>query len=109
MENKIGARYLEDMKGQAKNQMIKVFDEYKDLLRDKTHPSNQTPAYHKNVQGTINRLLSAAHELDEISPGEGIFALFTLTLATNLKLKDKIIELEVENNRLKRQLSKKNG
>lgn len=110
MENKLGTQYMENMKTQAKSQITKVFDEYKEILRDKTHPENQTPAYHKKIQGTIHRLLSAAHELDQVSPGEGIFALFTLTLTTNLKLKDKIIELEVENNRMKRQLKKmKNG
>lgn len=108
--NKIGSQYMEDMRGRAKNQITKVFDEYKEVLRDKTHPDNQTPSYHKRVQGTIHRLLSAAHELDQASPGEGIFALFTLTLSTNLKLKDKIIELEVETNRLKKQIKKmKNG
>lgn len=110
MENKLGAQYMEQMKAQAKNQITKVFDEYKEILRDKTHPDNQTPAYHKRMQGTIHRLLAAAHELDQVSPGEGIFALFTLSLTTNLKLKDKIIELEVENKKLQRQVKKiKNG
>lgn len=113
MENndKLGSQYMENMRANASGQIHKVFDEYKELLRDKTHPDNQTPAYHKRVQGTIHRLLSAAHSLDKVSPGEGIFALFTLTLTTNLKLKDKVIELEVENNRLKRQIKKiqKNG
>lgn len=104
--NKIGSNYIEDLKKQSKNQLTIIFDEYKELLRDKTHPKNQTPAYHKRVQGTIHRLLSAAHDLDTKSPGEGIFALFTLTLTTNLKLKDKIIELEVENNSLKKQIRK---
>lgn len=108
MDNKLGAGYIENMKLQAKNQIHKVFDEYKELLRDKTHPENQTPAYHKNVQGTINRLLSAAHELDQVSPGEGIFALFTLALTTNIKLKDKVIELERETKILRRKLGKLN-
>lgn len=104
--NRLGSRYMQDMRDQKKNQITKVFDEYKELLKDKTHPDNQTPAYHKRIQGTIHRLLSAAHELDQTSPGEGIFALFTLALTTNLKLKDKIIELEVENNKMKKQLRK---
>jgi hypothetical protein len=101
-QNKIGSEYLGNMKsGNAKSQLEKVFEEYKNLLKDKTHPDNQTGAYHKNIQGTINRVLSAAYDLDQQNPGEGLFAIFALILASNLKLKDKVVEQEVEINRLK--------
>jgi hypothetical protein len=109
MNEKIGSKYVADMRSNAKDHLSKVFDEYKELLRDKTHPDNQTEAYHKRVQGTLHRVLAAASQLDEQNPGEGIYALFTLSLATNLKLKDKMIELEVENNKLKKQIKKPNG
>lgn len=108
MSEKIGSKYMES-RSSAKDQIAKVFDEYKACLKDKTHPDNQTPAYHKNVQGTIHRVLAAASTLDEENPGEGIYAIFTLLLASNLKLKDKMIELEVENNKLKKQIKKQNG
>lgn len=112
MSDRLGSKYLTDLKSGArspKEQLTKVFDEYKDLLKDKTDPSKQTESHQKNVQGVIHRLLSAAHTLDTESPGEGIFALFTLCLATNLKLKDRVNELERKNEHLKRQLIKKNG
>ncbi len=113
VSDKLGEGYLKKMKEErgpdAKSQLVKVFDEYKELLKDKTDPSKQTESYTKNVQAVLHRLLSAAHSLDEESPGEGIFALFTLVLATNLKLKDKINEVERKNEHLKRQLAKKNG
>lgn len=103
-ENKIGSEYLGNAKANnAKNHLEKVFDEYKSYLKDKTHPDNQTASYHKNIQGSINRVLSAAYDLDQQNPGEGLFALFALLLASNLKLKDKVVELEVELNRFKKQ------
>lgn len=107
MSDNIGSKYLQGLKEQNKDKVFKAFQAYRELLEDKTHPDNQTESYHKNAQGVINQLLSAAHDLDEVNPGEGIFGLFTLLLTTNLKTKNKLIELEVENNKLKRQLNKR--
>lgn len=104
-DNKIGSAYLKQMEQNAGAQIAKAFDEYKALMQEKIHPQNQTPAYHKKVQGIINRVMSAAYAMDEVNPGQGIFALFALSLSTNVKLKDKMIELEVENNRLKKNLN----
>jgi len=74
----------------------KAVDEYKSLVADKTHPKNRTAAYKKNTQSIFNRLLTAADGLDLDDPGAGIFGLITLALITNLALKDKNIELEVQ-------------
>lgn len=102
-------KYVESKKRDSKNRIEQVFDEYKGLLRDKTHPDNQTAAYNNNVISVLNRLLVAADELDSVNPGEGIFGLIILCLRTNLKLKDdntvlevRMRELELELKRLKK-------
>jgi len=102
--------YMEAQKKQAKNRVVQIFDEYKELLADKTHPDNQTNAYNERVKKTLQRLLTAANDLDEVVPGEGIFGLIALSLRTNLKLKDentilekKLRDLEREVRRLQKQ------
>jgi hypothetical protein len=97
-------RYLEKKKNEAKNRISVVFDEYKELLRDKTHPDNQTPAYQTKVKKTLQRLLTAADELDSVSPGEGIFGLVVLSLRSNLTLKDENTKLEKEIKDLQRKI-----
>lgn len=90
------SRYLEKKKLDAKTKITLAFDEYKALLADKTHPDNHTPAYNQRVAKTLQRLLTAADELDSVAPGEGIFGLVVLSLRTGLKLKDQNIKLEKE-------------
>lgn len=97
-------RYLDNKKKEAKNRISVVFDEYKELLRDKTHPENQTPAYKTKMKKTLQRLLTAADELDSVSPGEGIFGLVVLSLRSNLTLKDENIKLEKEVKDLQRKV-----
>jgi uncharacterized coiled-coil DUF342 family protein len=106
-------RYMDAKKKEAKAQLSTVFDEYKDLLRDKTHPDNQTGIYNKRVQKTLQRLLTAADNMDAVTPGEGIFGLIVLLLRSTLRVKDENIrlehelkELKKEVNRLKKQRSK---
>lgn len=81
---------------------------FKDLIKDKIHPKNKTPAYEEKTVGVLNNLLSEANDLDQVRPGEGIFGLIVLCLRTNLKLKDMIVEqdhkirqMELEIRRLK--------
>ncbi len=97
-ESKMSSNYVQSKKQSTdpKSKLTMVFDEYKELLRDKTHPDNQTKAYTQNVITTLNRLVSAADELDNVNPGEGIFGLIILTLRANLALKDEVIKLEYE-------------
>ena len=54
--------YVNSKKGQARQQFEKVLDEYKSLFQDKTAPENQTVAYKKNVETTLNRLIQVADE-----------------------------------------------
>jgi len=103
-------RYLEAKKQEARGHLTTVFDEYKKLLRDKTHPDNQGKVYDRMVQKTLQRLLSAADDMDSVTPGEGIFGLIVLSLRSTLRVKDdnvrlevKIKELEKEVKRLKKQ------
>jgi len=85
-----------DSKKHEKNNIENAFNDFKKLLADKTHPDNQTPAYHNNVVSTLNRLLVSADELDGVNPGEGIFGLIVLALRSCLKLSDDNVKLEVE-------------
>ncbi len=104
--NMPSARYLEKKKSDAKSRVSNVFDEYKALLRDKTHPDNQTPAYKTRVMKTLQRLLTAADELDSVSPGEGIFGLVVLSLRASLSLKDENTKLEKEIKDLQREIQR---
>ena len=95
-------KYLESRKAKSSSDIETAFNDYKNLLADKTHPDNQTPAYHNNVVSILNRLLVAADKLDESNPGEGIFGLIILSLRSSLKLKDEVIKMDVEIRELKR-------
>jgi hypothetical protein len=103
-------RYIEAKKTEAKSHLSTVFDEYKMLLKDRTHPDNQNAIYNKRVQKTLQRLLSAADSMDAHTPGEGIFGLIVLSLRCTLRIKDenvrlehKLMEMEKEITRLKKQ------
>jgi len=95
-----------DSKKQNKDSIENAFNDFKKLLADKTHPDNQTPAYHNNVISTLNRLLVSADELDGINPGEGIFGLIVLSLRSCLKLRDDNTKLEVELRDLKLEINR---
>jgi hypothetical protein len=99
-------KYMDAKKTEAQSGIENAFNDFKKLLADKTHPDNQTPAYHKNVVSTLNRLLVAADELDGVNPGEGIFGLIVLTLRSCLKLRDDNIKLEVEMRELKLEMNR---
>jgi hypothetical protein len=99
-------KYMDSKKSEAQSNVENAFNDYKKLLADKTHPDNQTPAYHNNVVSILNRLLIAADDLDGVNPGEGIFGLIVLSLRSTLKLKDDNIKLEVELRELKREINK---
>lgn len=99
-------RYMESKRAEAQNSVESAFNEFKKLLADKTHPDNQTPAYHNNVVSVLNRLLVAADELDASNPGEGIFGLIVLSLRSILKLRDDNVQLEVEIRELKKEIGR---
>ena len=71
-------KYMDAKKNEIQGNIENAFNDYKKLMADKTHPDNQTPAYHKNVVTTLQRLLIAADEMDGVNPGEGIFGLIVL-------------------------------
>lgn len=103
-------RYIVSKEKEAKKHLAKAFDEYKEVMRDRTHPKNQTATHKKIVQSTIQRLLSAADNMDSYNPGEGIFGLIVLCLRMNIQLRDdniilehKVKEIERELKRLKKQ------
>ena len=83
-----------------------AISEFKKILDDKTHPSNQTDGYKNNIISSLNNLLVSANELDNENPGEGIFSLIVLSLRSSIKLRDRINELEVENKELKLKIKK---
>jgi hypothetical protein len=98
-------RYV-DSKKKAQGKVENAFNDFKALMNDKTHPDNQTPGYKNNVVSTLNRLLSAADEMDSANPGEGIFGLVILCLRSSLKLRDDGLRMEVEIRSLKREIGK---
>jgi hypothetical protein len=98
--------YLDSKKQDAKSRFSAVVEEYKKLLADKTHPDNQTPAYHNNVRSILTRLLTTADELDKVVSGEGIFGLVILSLRSSLKMRDELIRNEVKLRELERELKK---
>ncbi len=100
------SKYLDSKKGRSQSDVETAFNDFKALLADKTHPDNQSPAYHNNVVSILNRLLVAADKLDESSPGEGIFGLIVLSLRSSLKLKDEVIKMDVEIRELKREINR---
>ncbi len=67
---------------------------YNSLMEDKTHKDNQTEAYERNVRHILNSLLEGADELEGSNPGEGIYTLIMLALRNNIRLKDKVVDLE---------------
>ena len=101
-----GSKYLDSKKRTAKDKITDAFGDFKSLLKDKTHPDNQTSAYHNNVVAVLNRLLVSSDELDDANPGEGIFGLIILSLRSSLRIKDEIVKLEVENRELKVEIEK---
>jgi hypothetical protein len=98
--------YLDSKKQDAKSRFSGVLEEYKKLLGDKTHPDNQTAAYHNNVKSILTRLLTTADELDKVVPGEGIFGLIILSLRSSIKMRDELIKNEVKIRELERELKK---
>ena len=99
-------KYMDSKKTEAQSKIENAFNDFKKLLADKTHPDNQTPAYHNNVVSTLNRLLVSADELDGVNPGEGIFGLIVLSLRSCLKLRDDNTSLEVEIRELRREINR---
>ena len=98
--------YLDSKKQEAKSRFSGVLEEFKKLLGDKTHPDNQTQAYHNNVKSILTRMLTTADELDKLVPGEGIFGLIILSLRSSLRLKDDLIKVEVRIRELEREIKK---
>lgn len=90
-------------RGQKKKESVaeKAIKDYNALMEDKTHKDNQTEAYENNVKHILNSLLIAADELEQANPGEGIYSLIILALRNNIRLKDKIIDLECQIQKLK--------
>ncbi len=99
-------KYMDSKKSEAQSGIENAFNDFKKLMANKTHPDNQTPAYHNNVVSTLNRLLIAADELDGVNPGEGIFGLIVLSLRSCLKLKDDNVSLQVEIQDLKKEINR---
>ena len=99
-------RYLDQKKSQTKRQIENVFEEYKKLLRDKTHPDNHTQGIKNNIISALNRLVTAADELDNVNPGEGIFGLIILSLRSILKVKDEVVKLEYDLKELRREVER---
>lgn len=98
--------YMNSRKEDVRKKFVECLEDFKKLLADKTHPDNQTNAYHSNVKSVLTRMLSSADSLDKIFPGEGIFGLIAMNFRSNLKLKDQIILMEVRIRELENEVRK---
>ena len=78
-----------------------IMHEVKDLFNDKTHPDNRTVNYKKVKTDTLNRILTAANDMDEESEASGTYAMFVMMNGLLFALKDKVLEQDVEIKRLK--------
>ena len=99
-------KYLDAKKAEAKGHLTTSFDEYKALLKDKTHHDNQNAIYNKRIQRTLQRLLSAADSMDAHTPGQGIFGLIVLCLRSILKNKDENVRLEFRINEMEKEIKR---
>ena len=100
------SKYVDSKKNDAQRKVENAFADFKNLLGDKTHPDNQTPAFRNNVVSILNRLLVAADDMDSVNPGEGIFGLIVLSLRSCLKLKNDNLRLEVEMRELSKEINR---
>jgi hypothetical protein len=96
--------YMDAKRQEVQRRFSTVLDEFKKLLGDKTHPDNQTAAYHKNIQGILGRMLSTAEEVDQQTPGGGLWALFAVSLRSHLRLKDELTKQEVRIRDMEREI-----
>lgn len=87
--------FLDSKKQEVRIKFTSSLEEFKKILADKTHPDNQTAAYHNNVKSILSRLLSTADSLDKVFPGEGLFGLIVMSFRSSLKIKDEMIKMEV--------------
>jgi len=101
-----GSSYLEDKKEEARKRFTQSLEDFKKLLLDKTHPDNQTQAYHNNVKSILSRMLSTGDSLDKVYPGEGLFGMIAMSFRSNLKLKDELVKMEVKIRNLEIELKK---
>ena len=93
-----------------KRKLEALMIEFNKLLIDKTLSQNKTNSQVTMETDYMQRLISTAHELDQLNPYEGTYALLVLALRQGLYFKDAIhaIEHDVheitkENAKLRRQ------
>lgn len=87
-------KVVEDKVKRARTNLETSVKEFLKLLDDKVLEKNKGPA-HKNVEKTAaDNLFKAVVGLEQENVGEGMLAMGVTTLRTNLKLRDRINELE---------------
>ena len=101
-----GSSFLESKSQEARTRFASSLEDFKKVLADKTHPDNQTAAYHNNVKSVLSIMLSFADSLDKVFPGEGLFGLIVMNFRTSLKLKDELIKMEVKVRELELEVKK---
>lgn len=82
------------------------FHKFNSLLADKTLKINKSEAKVKNESHIADQLYRAAAELEMKNQTEGLFGLAIMFLRLQLKMRDRINELEYEFNEFKKQNKK---
>lgn len=72
----------------SKENLMDSIRSFNKLLSNKTLPENKSAAEKEVEQKVITQLTKAAIDIEEFSPGEGLFALCILALRQSLSLRD---------------------
>src|SRR5574337_404675 len=87
-------KVVEDKIKKARGNLEVAVKEFLKILDDKVLEKNKSPA-HKNIEkAAADDMVKAVMGLEQENVGEGILALGVTTLRTNLKLRDRLNEME---------------
>ena len=93
----------------CKAEMEKAFVEYHKMFSSKVLDQNKSAAVKKTEVAVVERLLATCKALEQYDAGEGLMALATISLREELKLRDRINELEYELLKAVRDMNKLTG
>lgn len=87
---------LEERMRNARTNFEKAFKEFHKLLGDKVLVENKSEAARRVEKHTVDEVVKACVNLDQLNVGEGVMALAVVALREHLKVRDRINELEYQ-------------
>ena len=79
-----------------KTDMERSFVEFHKTFTSKVLDGNKSAAVKNTETATVEHLLSSCKALEQLNEGEGLMALAAISLREQLKLRDRVNELEYE-------------